>query len=101
MPKFLRVEDSGFVWEVPAEAIAKNRATYYAERDKDTTYDDEFKYAMGDDYELRDWFLNNMDWKDVKNVAKFVASPAALAEPSMDEDTDVEVVERSPQESAQ
>lgn len=71
----LRINDSGFVWDVPAEAIAKNRATYYADNDKDTSYDEEFAFTMGSKFELRDWFFNNMDWDDVKDVAKLVKTP--------------------------
>lgn len=97
MVKVLRIYDSGFVWEVPAERIAANRAAYYAERDKDATFEEEFNFTMGDDYELRDWFLNNMDWKDVKDSARFVASPAALAEPRInEEDCTVEVIDPTP-----
>jgi hypothetical protein len=98
MAKFLSFDDDGYVWEVPAEVIAKNRATYYAERDKDTTYDEEFKFTMGDDYELKDWFYNNMDWSDVASEAKLVATPPARTEPRMGE-SDCEIIERTPQES--
>lgn len=86
MAKVLKIDDGGFVWHVPAEVIAKNRATYYAENDKDATYDEEFNFTMGDDYELRDWFFNNMDWDDVKDAAKLVATPAPRAEPRMNHD---------------
>lgn len=84
--KVLRIADDGFVWDVPAEAIAKNRATYYAENDKDTTYDEEFEHTMGSNYELRDWFFNNMDWDDVKDAAKLVARPAEPMEPRLNSD---------------
>lgn len=98
MPKVLRINDSGYVWEVPAEVIAKNRAMFYADRDKDTTYDAEFEFAMGDDYELKDWFLGNMDWEDVEKEAQFVASPGALARPRMNgDDTETRVVTKFPQ----
>ena len=98
--KVLRINDSGFVWDVPAEAIAKNRATYYAEGDKDTTYDEEFSFTMGDDYELRDWFFNNMDWDDVADVAKLIATPAPLKAPRLNADAlGATVVESSPQDS--
>ena len=98
--KVLKIDDGGFVWHVPAEAIAKNRATYYAENDKDTTYDEEFSFAMGDNYELRDWFFNNMDWEDVESEAKFVETPTGRKKPRMNhDDLKAEIVEYSPQES--
>lgn len=101
MTKVLRIEDEGFVWEVPAEAIAKNRATYYAENDKDTTYDEEFEFTMGSNYELRDWFFNNMNWEDVEADAKLVATPAPRKEPRLNHDgLEAHIIERSPQENA-
>lgn len=54
-------------YRIPAGAVAANRATYYSSKDGD--YAAEFQYAMEDDYELIDWLLNNMDWKDVKAEA--------------------------------
>ena len=52
-------------WALPLEVIAKNRADYYAKKDKETTFDEEFKFVMEDDYEAIDWFRNNMDPEDV------------------------------------
>lgn len=83
MTKFIEVEDTGFVWEVPLSAIADHRAKYYAARDKDTTYQDEFDFVMEDDFEGLDWFFNNMDWSDVAAKATLVKTPDALAEPDM------------------
>lgn len=91
--KFLRIEDSGFVWDVPAEVIAKNRATYYAERDKDTSYDEEFKYTMSSNYELRDWFFGNMDWDDVSEAATLVGTPLALTAPRLNSGATAKIVE--------
>ena len=62
----------GTRYDVPAKVIAEDRAKYYAENDPDTTYNEEYEYTMQDDYELKDWAANNMNWKDVKNVAKKV-----------------------------
>lgn len=96
MTKVLRIEDAGFVWEVPAEAIAKNRATYYAENDKDTTYDEEFEYTMGSNYELRDWFFNNMNWEDVESEARLTATPAARNAPRLNhDDLEAHIIERT------
>jgi hypothetical protein len=102
MSKVLRIDDGGYVWEVPAEVIAKNRATYYAERDKDTTYDEEFNFTMGDDFELRDWFFNNMDWSDVKDATKLVATPKPKTEPRLNSDfLEADIVDGSPQDSTE
>jgi len=66
MSKVLSVQFSdGTTWEIPAEVIADNRATYYAGKDPDTTYPKEFDYLMSDDSELYEWAVNNMNWEDV------------------------------------
>lgn len=71
--KYLRVTMlDGVQWDVPARVIAENRAKYYADKDPDTTYADEFEFTMTDKYELQDWAANNMDWDDVKDYAKKV-----------------------------
>lgn len=59
----------GSVWGVPAVLIADNRARYYAEKDADTTYDEEMAFLLGDDFELEDWAANNMNWEDVAEHA--------------------------------
>lgn len=81
MPKIIEISDSGFIWHVPLEAIATHRAEYYAARDKDTTFDAEFEFVMGDDFEGLDWFKNNMDFEDIAADARLVVTPAALKEP--------------------
>lgn len=72
----LRVEfTNGAVWGIPLATVADNRATYYAEKDKDTTYQEEYDYVMSDDYEGLDWFLNNMNWVDVMMDAYEIKPP--------------------------
>lgn len=76
MPKVIRVEmPDDTVWDIPARIVAIDRAKYYAEKDTDTTYDDEYRYAMSKDGEtdLIDWLENNMDWFDVESEASEVA----------------------------
>jgi hypothetical protein len=73
--KYFRVKDGGYSWIFPAHLVAKNRAEYYAKNDSDTTYEDEFAFTIDDDYELKDWFLNNMDWKDVSKNARLEEQP--------------------------
>lgn len=86
MAKVVRIDDSGFIWDAPAEAIAKHRAEYYAKRDKNTTYDEEFAFAMEDEGELLDWFHNNMDWEDIEADAKFICAPSPLKKPRLNTD---------------
>lgn len=87
MAKFIQIDDAGFVWEVPLEAVAKHRATYYAAHDRDTTFQEEFDFVMGDEYEGLDWFHNNMDFEDIEADAKFVKAPEPLKKPRINEDT--------------
>jgi len=87
MSKFIEITDRGNVWRIPLEVIADNRAKYYAERDSDTTYEEEFKYVMGDGFEGLDWYQNNMDFEDIADKAKQVAVPQPLKFPDPSEDT--------------
>jgi hypothetical protein len=56
-------------YSIPAELVAKSRADYY-EKKEPGVYQEEFDYTLGDDYELKDWLLNNMDWVDVEPDAR-------------------------------
>lgn len=55
----------GSKWDVPAEIVAKDRATYY----KEDGYQEEFDYTMSSDFELQDWAAGNMNWDDVSEFA--------------------------------
>jgi hypothetical protein len=63
-------------WRIPAEFIARHRATHYADFHKEESmpyqelYDAEFEMAMADDYEITNWASNNMNWSDVISVAE-------------------------------
>jgi hypothetical protein len=81
--KFICVEYRGYAWDVPLVAVATHRARHYAERDKDTTFDDEYQFVMDDHAEGLDWFLNNMDWDDVADVSAMVSTPEVLTRPKM------------------
>lgn len=66
------------VWAVPAILIAENRSRFYAERDPDTTYEEEMCYVLNDDPELMDWAESNMDWEDVKDHARQVEAAGSV-----------------------
>lgn len=79
--KYLRVTFSnGEMFDVPAEFIARNRAEYYVEvavrADEDIDakklLQEEIDWALEDEYEIADWASNNMDWSDVREVARRV-----------------------------
>lgn len=57
--------ENGAEWRIPLEIVADNRATYYTNRDKDTTYEEEYRFVMTDHYEGIDWFFNQMNWDEV------------------------------------
>lgn len=90
MAKYIRISDDGFVWRVPVDIIASHRATYYADKDEDTTYQEEFEYVVDNDYEAIDWMQNNMDWEDYRDGAELIES-AVKSEPSPD--AEYEIVE--------
>ena len=52
----------GFQYYFDLRFAAHNRAEYYAQRDPDTTYDDEYDFATSDGMsEAYEWASNNMD----------------------------------------
>lgn len=76
--KRVRVKYNGYTWSFPAHLIAKDRAQYYAEHDEETTYSEEFDFTINDDYQLKDWFVNNMNWSDVSKYARLEVQPFEL-----------------------
>ncbi|OPZ24602.1 MAG: hypothetical protein BWZ03_00077 [bacterium ADurb.BinA186] len=68
----------GDEYGLPLELVAKKRAEYYAAKDPDTTYDEEFKYVMEDSYEGIDWFRNNQNADDFKESDYKLLKPRRL-----------------------
>lgn len=62
--------ENGEVWSLPLHEVADHRAKYYAAKDKDTTYQDEYDFVMEDDHEGKDWFFNNTNPEEF--AGKFV-----------------------------
>ena len=92
MKRVLEITKQGYVFHVDAHAVAHDRATYYAEKDKDTTYQDEYNFTMGDDYELSDWYQNNMGWGKIpSDQKKMVKSPPPVSSPDDIEDADEDI----------
>lgn len=66
---------NGNRFEIPAEVIAKDRASYYADKESDSAkefeqkFESELEYALENDSVVKDWASNNMDWDDVKDDA--------------------------------
>lgn len=72
MAKFIYITtENKYVYKVPARVVAESRAEHY----KEDGYEEEYKYTMESDFELSDWFNNNMDWDDVKKHAVLVSAP--------------------------
>lgn len=77
----------GSEWAIPAEIIAKQRASYYALHDiggtitaeNEAEYErierEETDHAMSDNYEITDWASNNMNWIDLEKHAVRIAEP--------------------------
>ncbi len=63
----------GLTYGVSVEVIARNRAEYYAHKeyggDVAESLRDDTLPLFEDDYHIRDWAANNMDWSDVKREA--------------------------------
>ena len=77
--KYITFElENGDLWGLPLEEVAKVRAEYYAAKDPDTTFQEEFDYVMNDSYEGIDWFRNNQDPYDF--VGAYVLLKAGVSE---------------------
>ena len=88
MTKMIEIDDNGHVWNVPLQFIADHRAKYYAERDDDTTHQEEVDFVIDDDYEGIDWMQNNMNFEDYAGVAVKVQTPT-VTKPSSDAETSI------------
>lgn len=90
--KKLEVKWQGFVWHIDADAVADARASYYADKDPDTTYQEEYDFTYGDNEELLDWYNNNMNYEDVpEDKKRLVKAPDAPKEPPYN-DTETSVI---------
>jgi hypothetical protein len=73
---------NGDRFRLPKRAVAEPRAEYYASVDHDDpnsnewqqTFNREVKFALKEDYELKDWLKNNMNWSDIEDEAEKVDS---------------------------
>ena len=69
---------NGDKFEIVAETIAEMRTNYYAEKDGfkvgSAEWKEELEHSMND-YELKDWIQNNLDWKDISRYAMKVDEP--------------------------
>lgn len=89
----ITIKQNGHVWRVPLEAVADHRARYYAQRDPDTTYQQEYDYVMEDEYEGLDWFQNNMDFSDIADKATLTAAHIP-SEPDMGEEHEITIEDK-------
>jgi hypothetical protein len=72
--KVLTIEmPDGTVWAVPVTVIAADRAKCYAKEFggdvKRSLEEDTEPLFNSDEYEIKDWAANNMNWEDVKDHA--------------------------------
>ncbi|MDF0506565.1 hypothetical protein POK33_38085 [Burkholderia cenocepacia] len=70
----------GSKWNIPVEVIARDHAAYYApiEFDGDverSLRDGTMPIFADDEFEVREWASNNMNWSDVKAHAVLVSGP--------------------------
>ena len=69
----------GSQWATPAELVAANRATHYADGGTagNAIFDEEFAHAMGDHDDLIDWAANNMNWDEVAPHSFMLSGPTS------------------------
>ncbi len=69
----------GSEWGLPASAVAEKRAKYYAEKDLDTSHQEEFEFAIGNSYAITDWFFNNENPEDFEGLYFEIKPPRKLS----------------------
>lgn len=80
--KFYRIEmPDGSVWQVPVDFIITHRAVFYADKyPAEGNFDDHFQKTVqlfeSDNFEIEDWVLSNLNWKDVAVHAKKIKDPS-------------------------
>lgn len=57
---------------IECETIATDYATYYSDKDEDTTFEEEYNNIKDDLTELLDWFNNNMDYNELLRKGQLV-----------------------------
>lgn len=77
----LIIEDEGYIWEIPMEKIAENYANHYSNLGK-PEWEEEYDYIMQCPDEGLDWYMGDMDFEDVEDVAVLVKVPELLTRPS-------------------
>lgn len=80
---FIELAD-GRTYSLPVHVIAADRAAYYAARDKDTDYKDEYDFVMRDSSEAHDWLFNNMNWYEHGPTLEKAAVPPDLKDAEVD-----------------
>lgn len=83
MHKFLTVvQDDGSVWGVPVEMIARSRATHYADEfggDVERSLaEDTIPLFESSEFEIQDWAVNEMNWRDFDGFQVKIAEAPAL-----------------------
>lgn len=53
---------------IEAHEVIDHRSKYYASRDSDTSYQEEYQFLLEDDDEVTDWLFNNMDWYECETL---------------------------------
>lgn len=63
----------GLTYAVPVEIIARDRAEHYKDEFNhdlgESLREDTIPLFLDNDYEIKDWARNNMNWSDVKDKA--------------------------------
>lgn len=77
--KIILKTQSNRTFQIDAHEVIHNRSKYYADRDPDTIYDEEYEYLLDDESEVFDWLFNNMDWYECKTLIELDVSKEKLS----------------------
>ena len=75
--KYLYTDMGDKIFIISAEIIADSRARYIMKEEEEgltpeDIYKEVYKETLADDYEIRNWASNNMNWEDVKDKGVWI-----------------------------
>lgn len=72
------VTEEGLDFTVDIHEVAVDRALYYKEKGYDYTH--EYTVGLQDEYEMKDWLQNNMDWHKCNSLKALPREDKKLSE---------------------
>lgn len=76
--KIILKSECGRVFCIDLHEILDHHSKYYAKRNTETTYEEEYDAFQEDYFEVLDWMFNNMDWYECHTLKEISTKPKPL-----------------------